>query len=553
MPTTGELLLQILAARGVSVVFGVPGNHTVALYRGFSASGMSQTGADQTGTGPAGIRHITSRHEQGAAFMADGYARASGRPGVCVLISGPGLLNAATAIAQANADCVPMLVVTGVAATGDLGMNRRRLHELPNQHATAASFCRDSYTLLDPNNLPELLDRAFTHLQSAKPGVVHIEIPLDLMEQPVTAVRPPVSLLPTSPGPDPAAITAAARRLEAASRPLILVGGGAVSAAAEITRLAEMLDAPVLNTVNGKGICPRGHPLAVGGSPALPVVRAALAQADAVLAIGTELGETDYDLLMAGAMPDTAAWVRIDIDPFALQQPTPSAIAITSDARLAVQQLLAAVQTQRRTSDGAERADKLRNAIREEAHYHVEMAEFFATLQRAAPDAVVVGDSSRPNYYAAWQYECAGPRRYFHSVSGFGTLGYALPAALGAALAVECPIIALIGDGGIQFTMPELTTGAQTQLPVAVIVWNNEGYAEIENSMRAQAVPVDSTRILTPDFESVARAHHCDYARPVDHAMLETAIKQAHGNTRPTVIEVRESDFLTQPSGQWYQ
>ena len=543
MPTTGELLLQILAERGVSVVFGVPGNHTVALYRGFATSGVSQTG----------IRHITTRHEQGAAFMADGYARASGRPGVCVLISGPGLLNAATAIAQANADSIPMLVITGVAATSDLGMNRGTLHELPNQQTSAASFCRDSYTLLDPNNLTELLDRAFTRLQRAKPGVVHIEIPLDLMEQPVTAVRLPVSSLPTSPGPDPAAVKATATRLAAASRPLILVGGGAVGAAAEITQLAEALDAPVVNTVNGKGICPREHSLAVGGSPSLPVVRAALADADAVLAIGTELGETDYDLLMAEATLDTAGWIRIDIDPFVLQQPTPSAISITSDARLAVQQLLAELQGKTRSTAGAERADKLRNAIREETHYHAEMAEFFATLQRAAPEAVVVGDSTQPTYYAAWQYECAAPRRYFHSASGFGTLGYALPAAFGAALAVERPVIALIGDGGIQFTMSELATGAQTQLPVAVIVWNNEGYAEIENSMRAQAVPVDSTRILTPDFESAAHAYHCDYVRPVDHASLEAAVKQAHSNTRPTIIEVRESDFLTQPSGQWYQ
>ena len=184
-----------------------------------------------------------------------------------------------------------------------------------------------------------------------------------------------------------------------------------------------------------------------------------------------------------------------------------------------------------------------------------------AVLQDAAPDAVIIGDSTRPTYYATWQLECQQPRRYFHSLSGFGTLGYALPAAIGASLGIGAAVgigaategvMALIGDGGIQFTLPELTTAAEQQLPIAVIIWHNDGYREIENSMRAKNVPADSTRILAPDFKAAAAAHHADYARPSSLAALRESVQLALAGDRPTLIEVREADFLSQPSGEWY-
>jgi len=561
MKTTAALLLDLLVERGVDTVFGLPGNHTVALYRGFESHG---------------IRHITCRHEQGAAFMADGYARATGRPGVCVLISGPGLLNAATAIAQANADSVPMLVISGVAAVADLGMNRGTLHELPDQHATAASFCRRSSTLLDPKNLPGLIDGAFATFTAARPGPVHVEIPLDLME--AAADVPPRrradvpprrradvpprrradvprrdAATPGSPGPDMALITQAAQHLVEAQSPAILVGGGAVETTGNLVAVAERLDAPVFNTVNGKGICPIEHPLAVGGSPSLPCLRMALAESDIVLAIGTEMAETDFDLLMAGPLEAHPELIRIDIDPQQILIPHPPASGITSDSSLAVRALLDALPGQKADHQGADRAARLRSAIRTEVHFHDEMQAFFDTLKKAAPDAIVVGDSTRPTYYAAWQFECSRPRSYFHSVSGFGTLGYGLPAAFGAALGPERPVIALIGDGGIQFTLPELTTAAELGLAVAVIVWHNDGYREIENSMRARNIPADSTRILAPDFQAAAKAHHAHHANPRSLDELERTLVEALDADGPTLVELQEADFLTQPSGGWYQ
>lgn len=543
--TTGEGLLELLKANDVDLLFGVPGNHTVALYRGFSE---------------AGIRHITCRHEQGAAFMADGYARATGRPGVCVLISGPGLLNAATAIAQARADSVPMLVISGVAPIGDLGMQRGTLHELPDQHATAASFCRASATLLEPDNLSELMARAFALFQTQRPGPVHIEIPLDLMDAPMKKPIIEPSLLGPA-GPYPESLARAAELLDGASAPLIVVGGGAQHASAAVTALAEALDCPVLNTVNGKGVLPMEHPLAVGGSPSQPALRDAMAESDVLLAIGTEMGETDYDLLMAAPLEDHPKLIRIDIDPNQLLIPQSPALGLVCDAaagaRAIADRLISRALTSRAeagaVNPGTTRATTLRAAVRAEAHYHTEVQAFFDVIVAAAPDAIIVGDSTRPTYYAAWQLERSQPRSYFHSASGFGTLGYALPAAFGAALAAIAPVICLIGDGGIQFTLPELSTASESKLPVPIIVWHNQGYREIENSMRAKNVPVDSTRIEAPDFASAAAAHGAYYERPESLAELGPVIRDALVADAPTLIEVREDTFLTTPSGGWYQ
>lgn len=541
-PECSQALLSLLAGYGVDTVFGIPGNHTVELYRHLPASG---------------IRHVTCRHEQGAGFMADGYARATGRPGVCLLISGPGLLNAATAIAQARADSVPLLVITAVAGRAQLGLQHGTLHELPDQQATASGFCRWSHTLLDVDNLPEILYQAFASFACQRPGPVHVEIPLDLLR---ATCRAPLSprTLPRPPAPHPDDVAAAAQRLGAARRPLILAGGGAAGAGAALCDLAERLDAPVLNTVNAKGVCPPGHPQHVGGSPSLPCLRAAMAEADALLAVGTELAETEFDLLMAGPPTLPEGLIRLDLDPAQLGRNARAALPLLGDAQAGLRALADAVPA--RTATG-ERAAALRTARTEEAHWHPEMAEFLDVLRAAAPGALLVGDSTRPTYYAAWQHECPAPRRYFHSVSGFGTLGYAIPAAFGAAgapagagsaAAGSGAVIALIGDGGAQFTLPELATGADLGLAVPVIVWHNDGYEEIANSMAGVGVPADSTRVRAPDFERAATAHHCHYARARDLEQLRAALTTALGGDRPTVIEVLQADFLTRPSGGWY-
>ncbi|MCZ6658134.1 MAG: 5-guanidino-2-oxopentanoate decarboxylase [Gammaproteobacteria bacterium] len=533
MPTCGQTVARHLETHGVTHVFGVPGNHTLELYRGLESST---------------IRHVTTRHEQGAAFMADGFARASGRPGVCFLISGPGLLNAATAIAQARADSIPMLVVTTVAATTDLGRLQGKLHELPDQHTCAANFCKASVTITDPNAIGRVIGQAFHAFTSGRPGPVHIEIPLDLLLADTTwqDLDPPVVASTL----DDQTLEDMASLLQRAKRPLCIVGGGAVGAGKRIPALAEHFDMPIVNTVNAKGLCPRGHPLFVGGSPSLASVRELVNQADVVLAIGSEFGETDYDLLMIEAFAISGKLLRIDIDPDQLDRNVESHVTLCADARLAVGGLLEFPG--RKHGDGARRAERARQHILEEPHYHAEIAELFATIRGAAPDIVLVGDSTRPTYYAAWQYECEQPRSYFHSVSGFGTLGYAIPAAFGARLATGRPVAALIGDGGAQFTLSELATAVDNEVGVPIIIWLNRGFEEIENSLTGRGISAASAHISGPDFSQIAEAYGCAWQQPSDLNEFGAALAAALERNRPTLILLEQARFLSLPSGQWY-
>lgn len=247
--STGVYLTQLLKTYGVEIVFGIPGVHTVELYRGLSGSGL---------------RHITPRHEQGAGFMADGYARASRKPGVCFIISGPGMTNIVTAMGQAYGDSIPMLVISTVNAHGRMGSGEGWLHEMPNQSALVSGVCAFSRSVNRPEELAPALAQAFAVFDSARPRPVHIELPINVMladashlpvpEQPVRLTRP---------SPARASLTEAAALLRFAKTPVILAGGGAVAAAMGVQALAEGLDAPVVMTTNARGILPPDHPLGV--------------------------------------------------------------------------------------------------------------------------------------------------------------------------------------------------------------------------------------------------------------------------------------------------
>ncbi|WOJ93889.1 5-guanidino-2-oxopentanoate decarboxylase [Congregibacter variabilis] len=535
----GERLVQILEAYGIDTVFGIPGNHTVQLYRGL---------------GNSRIRHISPRHEQGAAFMADGYARASGKPAACFLISGPGLGNAITPMIQALADSIPMLVVTAVAARAELGMGEGRLHEVPDQSAMARQCSRFSHTLMRPDELPKVLARAFAVFDSARPGPVHIQIPMDVIVQDAAHVSPRPWPRVCPPAANAGGLEELADKLRQARKPVLLLGGGAVAAAPQMQVLAETLAAPVVNTVNAKGILPPGHPLLVGGSPSLSAVRALVAESDLVLAIGTEFGETDYDMLFLGDMPEPAWLARIDIDPAQLCRNQRSDLALCGDARESVASLLGILDGYRGDSGGASRVAQTRIAIREERHWNQDIQALFDLLHSTLPGLCLVGDSTLPTYYAVWQYEASSARRYFHSATGGGTLGYALPAAMGArrALPSDVPVLALIGDGAAQFTFMELASAVQEQLPIIVLLWNNNGYREIREGMLASGIKPVGVDIDAPDFVAAATALGC-HAQQVDSlASLAAALSVANGRDRPTLLELPEDSFLSGPVDGWY-
>lgn len=518
----GQRLVEGLRARGVDAVFGIPGVHTIELYRGLPGSA---------------IRHVTPRHEQGAGFMADGYARVTGRPGVAFVITGPGLTNILTPMAQARSESVPMLVVSSTLARRDLGRGRGALHELPDQRRTMESVALWSHTVLDPEGLDEALDRAWALMMAGRPGPVHLEVPIDLLSEPCGALPAPASLT-RLPCPDATALAQAAARLLAAERPLILLGGGARRAGA-VRALAEALDAPVVQTVNGRGVM-AGHPLSVPASPCLPPVRALMTEADAVLALGTEFGPTDYDMYVDGGTPDLSGLVRVDIDAAQVARGPRAELAIIADAGAAAEGLLAALPGGRLAHHGIARAAQARAGARGAlTPEHRRAVDVLEAIRAALPGSPIVGDSTEAVYGGNLLFEPDAPGGWFNSAMGFGTLGYALPAAVGAALADPSrPVVALAGDGGLQFTLSELGTAADEGASVIVLVWNNRGYREIEMAMRdAGAEPVGVTP-TPPDFVAVARAYGIAAERVEALDALPRLLREAAARGGPSLIEL---------------
>jgi acetolactate synthase-1/2/3 large subunit len=519
--STGVYLTKLLRAHGVDTVFGIPGVHTIELYRGLAGSGM---------------RHVTPRHEQGAGFMADGYARASGRPGVCFIISGPGMTNIVTAMGQAYADSIPMLVVSTVNAHGRMGSGEGWLHELPNQQALVAGVAAFSRTIHRPEELAPALAQAFAVFETARPRPVHLELPIDVMLAEAGHLPIPAAIAPIAPpAPAPEAIAAAAAMLTAARAPVILAGGGARRAASALRGLAEALDAPVVMTTNGRGLLPPEHPLGVSLSPSMPETRALVAGADVVLAIGTEFGSTDYDFYEDGGFALPGALLRIDIDPVQIQRGPRPVLGILADAQQAARALHEKIAA-REPSDGATRAARAnagRAALPPAMLGDLRLLEL---LRDTLPEALIVGDSTQIVYAGNTAFAASVPGGYFNSATGFGTLGYGLPAAVGACIAGGRPVVAISGDGGLQFSLAELASAAEADVPLVLLVHDNKGYGEIKASMIAHNVPPLGVDILTPDLGAIAAACGWAVARPGNIDDLPSMLCAAVAAKGPTMI-----------------
>jgi acetolactate synthase-1/2/3 large subunit len=535
MRTVGMYLAELLEAYGVEVIFGIPGVHTVELYRGLPNTKL---------------RHVTPRHEQGAGFMADGYARVSGKPGVCFIITGPGMTNIATAMAQAYADSIPMLVISAVNALGQIGSGEGWLHELQDQRQLVRQVSAFSHTVTTPAELPKVVARAFAVFAGGRPRPVHIELPLDIITAaadklaPVRAVAPPVP-----PAASPAALREAADWLNAAKAPVLLLGGGAQDAVPFVQALAEKLDAPTVMSVNGRGLLPPDHPLAVPCSPSMPPTMRLIEGADVILAIGTEFGSTDYDWFEQGGAKFSGRSIRIDIDAQQIvrtRQPDLPIIADASEAAAALAPLLNSAQR-----NGPARAAATRDAVLGDlSRIYRASLHLMETVRDSLPGAVLVGDSAQPVYAGCIYYPSAAPRSWFCSATGYGTLGYALPAAIGAQLAApDRPVVALIGDGGLQFTIQELASAREAQTPVIVLLWNNNGYGEIKSYMVARQIHPIGVDIFTPDFQVLAKGFGCEAVRLKEPSMLPALLRAAAARRTATIIEIDEDDYVANYEG----
>lgn len=523
-PTTAEAIVARLEAHGVRHVFGIPGTHNLALYRHLADSS---------------IEHILPRHEQGAGFAADGYARSGGGPGVCLATSGPGVLNLSTAVGTAHADSVPMLVLAPGMPTSVAGGDTGYLHEARDQTAAMAGVAASAVRVEDPAAAATAIDTAFARFRSGRPRPVYVEIPLDAMD--VTGTTPgAVDAERPSPAPDSSCVAEAAGLLRDAGRAAIVLGGGAVEAGSPALRLASILGAPVITTANGKGSVSEHDALSLGASIRLPSAQRLLGECDVVVAAGTELAESDLwhdpPLALSGRL------VRIDIDPEQRNKNALADVAIVGDAAACLDALATAVGAGDSRDRGAASNEAIRAKLQEEALADAgALAEVVAALGDGLSDeTILAGDSTMACYYGAVHLiACAAPRRFLYP-TGFAPLGYAIPAAMGAKLAhPDRGVVALVGDGGAMFTLPELAAAAELGLGIVVVVVNDGGYGEIRREMLKRDQPPIAVDIPSPHFAGAATSFGARGMTVEEPGGLTGLLEEALASSQPSLIDVR--------------
>lgn len=519
----GAALIAALAAHDTDVIFGIPGTHNLPAYAAM---------------GKHGITHVSTRHEQGAGYAADGYARSTGRPGVVLTTSGPAILNAAASAAQAYSDSVPVLFISPGMPLAHPGLGNGVLHEIKNQSAAMNAIVAYSHRVTSVKEIPLAVAQCFAVMTSGRPRPVHLEIPLDLLDE-----EADVELIQPVPAsrtlPSDKLLSNVSTFLAAAQSPLLILGGGANGATAQVTELAERLGAPFFTTSNGKGVIAAEHALFAGAGVQHQSVINAATSADCVIAIGTELAPSDWWL---GLPHLDGKLVRIDIDPTSVNTNAKATHVLVGDACEVLRELLPHIPP--RSADGATRAAGLRQL--HAADSRVEGKPWLAIINAindALPrNAIVAGDSAMACYYGALSNLPLSRSRSFLYPTGVGTLGFGLPAGIGAKIAnPDLPVLVLQGDGGIMFTIAELATAAALRIALPLVIVDNGGYGEIRNEMADRGDTVHAVALGRPDFVGLAKSLGCHGERLTSAEQLTAAIATALESDRPTVLHIDEA------------
>ncbi|MEM6409849.1 MAG: thiamine pyrophosphate-binding protein [Pseudomonadota bacterium] len=511
----GAQISHMLRDRGVTHIFGIPGVHNQEMYRGIEE---------------AGLTHILARHEQGAGFMADGYARATGQPGVCYVITGPGLCNVMTPLGQAYSDSVPVLCIS--SCLDETAATKGQLHQMKDQRAAAETVCDWSLEARTAEAAYQLIDRALTEFETKRKRSKHIQVPISLLETP-TAPAPSDFYPPSIAVPDTSDLLDLIMNLDSEEKPLFIFGGGVKT---DETELLAKIGAAAFTSYAGRGTVSSDYPLSFGSNLARPDSADVIAEADPVVVVGCELAEVD---LWREALGPYQKMYRIDIDPNVLSNAQEGTWSILGDWNAARDQLL---KTDFDGAEGwsaqaiAEKKRKWRSEVNSERPGIVPVAE---ALREALPPKTMIYSDMTQFAYAAkevWDMDAPG---HWHHPTGFGTLGYALPAAIGGAVARPgLPTMAILGDYGFQYTMMELATAVELQLPLPILIWDNGKLGEIEDSMvRAQIAP-NAVIQQNPDFLKLAEAFGAYASEPATLIELQVAVKAAFAADRPTIIRV---------------
>jgi acetolactate synthase-1/2/3 large subunit len=516
--TGADVLVAQLESYGVRHVFGMPGSHSTSIYDAIGRSGSIAT--------------VLARNEQAGAFMADGYARVAGRPGVICTTAGPGATNALTGVAEAWADSIPTLLISGQVNAGDLERECGNYHEI-DLEAIFRPVTKWCGTVRRSEQVPEMVGRAFQAMTTGRPRPAALFLPQDLMRN---ECNERVADLGFAPAPIPRvpaeAIARAAELLSRSDRPIILAGGGALwaCAAEEIRQLAERLGAPIITTLNAKGILDERDPCSLGHARSARA-RAALPHADAMLAVGCRFTEVLTDWRR---MPVPKQLVQIDLDADQLGMNYPVAVGIVADARAALPALSQHLADRQPSSGWG----KLLEAARSARHPRPE--KLIEILREELPEGTpVFTDACEMGYRMQADWPSYGPREFFYP-SNYITLGWAFPAAVGAAVAVhDRPVVSVSGDGGFVMTAQELATAARYRLRVIALVHNDSTYGAIKNiQQRVHEGRFLDVELQNPDFLALAAAFDVPGSRATTDEELRDAIRAALANDGPSLIEV---------------
>lgn len=527
--TGGEAIADGLLRHGIDTLFGLPGVQVYGLFDAFARNANR-------------LRLINARHEQTTAYMALGYACATGRPAAYAVVPGPGVLNTTAALATAWGLNAPVMCLTGQVPSAMLGRLRGQLHELPDQLATLRSLVKWAERIEHPSQAPRLVAEAFQQMLSGRPGPVALEMPWD--QFPAACEVTPQEPLPRHrhPVPDPGQVAQVAKLLNEAKAPMLWVGGGAVHAAAEIQALAEKLGAPVVSFRSGRGIVDDRHPLGM----TIPAAYRLWKETDVLIGFGTRL---EVATSRWGAVPPGVKLVRVDIDPAEMRRLKVD-IGIVADSADAAAALTKAVEPKRDAARGAAIARAKADTVEAIQKVQPQMSYLNAIREVLPEDGIFCDEMTQVGYVSWFGLPIYQPRSLI--TSGFsGTLGAGFPTALGVKVAhPDRPVVAVTGDGGFLFGGAELATAVQHGINLVTVLFNNGAYGNVLRDQRRLFEGREAGASLrNPDFQMYARSFGVASWRVNDPAGLRGALAEAIAANAPALIEVMTD--ITKESSPW--
>ncbi len=521
--TGGQALVQSLKIEGISTIFGLPG---IQLDYAVDALWEERDSIDV----------VHTRHEQATAYMADGFARTTGEIGTCLVVPGPGLLNAAAGLSTAYACSSPVLCIAGQVQSDMIGAGRGVLHEINDQLETIASVCKHVERAMTPEEIPQMVHRAGRELRTGRPRPVEIEVSPDVLERvtDVTLLEPESW---TRDEADPDLLERAAELLGKAERPLIVSGGGILSSGAwdELRELAEMLEAPVVMTDNGRGGLSERNYLA----QPQPAARELIPGADVVLAVGTRffLGPQAAGM----ELPDGQVFVQIDIDDEEIGRNRQPDLGIRGDAKHAVGDLVRRVAPHNRSRDSRESELTAITAARRNRLAGMEVQNGYAqAIRDELPDnGIFVNESTQVGYFSRQGFPVYEPRTYLNS--GYqGTLGYGFATALGAQVGnPDRKVVSINGDGGFMYNVQELSTMAHFDIPLVAIVFNDNAFGNVRRIQQERMGDHPfASDLSNPDFVKLAELFGVAGKRATNPDELRSALCEGFASNKPMLIEV---------------